>query len=218
MQKISDATTYLFDLDDTLYCPTLGILKQVESRMHQYIATALSLPLDEATVLSNHYYQKYGGTVKGLVKHHSVDRDDFIHFCHDVNLQNLLPQQKLISQIDNLHGRKIIYTNSPKHYATRILDKLSLSSSFDDVFSLEDASYNLKPAPKSYDTLCKIQDIDAHNAVFFDDQLRNLQPAKTLGMTTVWVSGSEQIVSNPEFTSDFKTDNLTQFFDRLTKQ
>lgn len=215
MQKINQAETYLFDLDDTLYCPSLGILKQVESRMHHFIANALSLPLPEATVLSNYYYKQYGGTVKGLVKHHNISRDDFIHYCHDVDMTALTIQPNIISQINQLSGRKIIYTNSPKHYAIKILTKLALIDSFDTIFSLEDANYELKPHNASYQQLCDTHAINHHKAVFFDDQLRNLKPAKALGMTTVWVSGSEQVATDSNYTADYETNNLTQFFNLL---
>jgi len=215
MHKINQANTYLFDLDDTLYCPKLGILKQVESRMHKFIANALSLPLPEATLLSNHYYKQYGGTVKGLVKHHNVNRDDFIQYCHDINMAPIKAQPNLGQQIDQLAGRKMIYTNSPKHYATKILNQLGLIDCFDDIFSLEDANYELKPHNLSYQQLCNKHAIDSHNTVFFDDQLRNLKPAKALGMTTVWLSGSEQVVNDLGYKADYEANNLTQFFNLL---
>ncbi|MDX2319665.1 MAG: pyrimidine 5'-nucleotidase [Moritella sp.] len=215
MQKINQAETYLFDLDDTLYCPSLGILKQVESRMHRFIANALSLPLPEATLLSNQYYKRYGGTVKGLVKHHNISRDDFIHYCHDVDMAALKVQPNIVGQINQLSGRKIIYTNSPKHYAKKVLTELALIDSFDDIFSLEDANYELKPHNLSYQQLCKTHAINSHKTVFFDDQLRNLKPAKALGMTTVWLSGSEQAISNIDYKADYEANNLSQFFNLL---
>ncbi|MFT7682553.1 MAG: putative hydrolase of the HAD superfamily [Moritella dasanensis] len=215
MQNINQAETYLFDLDDTLYCPSLGILKQVESRMHQFIANALSLSLPEATVLSNHYYKQYGGTVKGLVKHHDISRDDFIHYCHDVDMTALKVQPNIIKQINQLSGRKIIYTNSPKYYAKKILHELALIDSFDAIFSLEDANYELKPHKASYQQLCETHAINSRKTVFFDDQLRNLKPAKALGMTTVWVSGSEQVVTDLDYKADYETNNLDQFFNLL---
>jgi len=215
MEKINQANTYLFDLDDTLYSPKLGILKQVESRMHHFISNALSLPLNEATQLSNQYYQKFGGTVEGLVKFHKVSRDEFIHHCHDVDLTHLQPEPHIIKAIDELAGRKIIYTNSPKHYAKKILNKLQLEDSFEHIFSLEDASYNLKPHANSYEALCQVHNIDTNNTVFFDDQLRNLAPAKKLGMTTVWISGGDQVVANVDYNSDYEATNLQQFFNQL---
>jgi len=215
MHKINQAETYLFDLDDTLYCPSLGILKQVESRMHRFIANALSLPLPEATLLSNQYYKTYGGTVKGLVKHHNINRDEFIHYCHDIDMTALKVQPDIINHINQLSGRKIIYTNSPKHYATKILTELDLLDSFDTIFSLEDANYELKPHNSSYQQLCQKHAVDSHKTVFFDDQLRNLKPAKALGMTTVWLSGSEQVVHDLGYEADYKANNLSQFFNLL---
>ena len=217
MQKINSADTYLFDLDDTLYSPKLGILKQVETRMHQFIADNLTLPLPEATQLSNQYYLRYGGTVKGLELHHNICRDEFIHYCHDVDLAKLSPQPQLIEQLNNLRGRKMIYTNSPRHYARNILAELNLLDCFDDIFSLEDAEYTLKPHALSYQRICQRHDINSHSTVFFDDQLRNLQPAKALGMTTVWLSGSTQVIHDLNYQADYEADNLTQFLSLLPR-
>jgi putative hydrolase of the HAD superfamily len=215
MQKINQANTYLFDLDDTLYSPEIGILKQIEKRMHSFIARELALPLTEAGQLSNHYYKLYGGTIMGLEKHHNVCRDKFIHYCHDVDFSKLQPQPELMKSINQLNGRKMIYTNSPKHYATKILSKLSLGDCFDDIFSIEDADYVLKPHKTSYERICETHAIDSKNTVFFDDQLRNLKPAKALGMTTVWLTGSYQSRIEPDYKADYEADNLSQFFNRL---
>lgn len=215
MQKINQATTYLFDLDDTLYSPKIGILKQIERRMHNFIASELALPLTEAGQLSNHYYKLYGGTIKGLEKHHNVCRDKFINYCHDVDFSKLQPQPELMNSINQLTGRKMIYTNSPKDYATKILSQLSLRDCFDDIFSLEDAGYVLKPHRTSYERICETHNIDSKKTVFFDDQLRNLKPAKALGMTTVWLTGSHQSLTEHDYKADYEADNLSQFFNRL---
>src|SRR3546814_17172677 len=53
--------------------------------------------------------------------------------------------------------------------------------------------YVPKPDPRSYAALCERHAIDPETALFVEDMARNLEPAKALGMTTVWVdNGSER--------------------------
>lgn len=215
MQRITRANTYLFDLDDTLYSPNLGILQQVEQRMHRFIAEELSVSLNEASDLANRYYRVYGGTVKGLQKHHNICPDHFMRYSHEVNLSKLQPQQDLAANISALNGKRVIYTNSPKHYATNVLTRLNLQHCFDDIFSLEDADYQIKPHAESYRKICATHRLDTKNTVFFDDQLRNLKPAKDLGMTTVWLSGRQQVSDQSDYQADYESNDLCQFLSRL---
>jgi putative hydrolase of the HAD superfamily len=54
-------------------------------------------------------------------------------------------------------------------------------------------SYVPKPHPDAYRAMCARYDIAPERALFVEDMARNLEPAKALGMTTVWVdNGSEQ--------------------------
>src|SRR3546814_7945084 len=47
--------------------------------------------------------------------------------------------------------------------------------------------YVPKPDPRSYAALCERHAIDPETALFVEDMARNLEPAKTLVMPTVWV-------------------------------
>jgi putative hydrolase of the HAD superfamily len=53
--------------------------------------------------------------------------------------------------------------------------------------------YVPKPDPRAYAAMCTRFAIDPARALFVEDMARNLEPAKALGMTTVWIdNGSER--------------------------
>ena len=54
-------------------------------------------------------------------------------------------------------------------------------------------AYVPKPDPSAYAAICERHGIDPARALFADDMVRNLAPAKAIGMTTLWIdNGSEQ--------------------------
>ena len=47
-EKLQNKTTWLFDLDNTLYSPKLNIFKQIDLRMKSFISQKLKISEDEA--------------------------------------------------------------------------------------------------------------------------------------------------------------------------
>src|SRR5207302_1909505 len=76
--------------------------------------------------------------------------------------------------------------------ARRVLEAIGVNAHFDDLHDIHASSYRPKPDPHGYELLCERFGIDPAYALLADDMIRNLAPAKALGMTTVWVdNGSE---------------------------
>jgi putative hydrolase of the HAD superfamily len=78
--------------------------------------------------------------------------------------------------------------------------------------------YVPKPDPRSYAAMCERYAIAPERALFVEDMARNLEPAKALGMTTVWVdNGSEQAGrdADPAFI-DYRTTDIGQWLTEIT--
>jgi putative hydrolase of the HAD superfamily len=84
-------------------------------------------------------------------------------------------------------GRKVIYTNASAHHAELVLDRLEMNGVFEGIFDIGAAEYIPKPAVEAYGVLCGKFGIAPGRAAMIDDIARNLEPAWTLGMTTVWM-------------------------------
>ena len=74
--------TWLFDLDDTLHAASAASMGELRDAMRAYIATHLRITDDEAAALRNRYWQRYGATLLGLVRHHGVQAAHFLHHTH----------------------------------------------------------------------------------------------------------------------------------------
>jgi putative hydrolase of the HAD superfamily len=73
-------------------------------------------------------------------------------------------------------------------HAERVIGRLGLEGSFDDMFDIRAADFVPKPQAATYDRFLSRVGIEAATAAMFDDLPHNLEPAHLLGMTTVLVA------------------------------
>ena len=138
------------------------------------------------------HFHAHGTTLAGLMAEHQVDPHAFLDFVHDIELDRLSRDDRLVAAIARLPGTKYVFTNGDAAYAGRVLDRIGLADAFDGLFDIHACDLVPKPDPRGYQAMCARFAIDPARALFVEDMARNLKPAKALGMTTVWVdNGSE---------------------------
>lgn len=214
MIQLLERDVHLFDLDNTLYPPENAILEQIGSRMRRFISNELGVSIEESNLLCDSYYQRYGGTIRGLQLHHpSIDLNTFSEFSHQVNLGKVEKSIKLKEALNAFEKSRYVFTNSPLPYATRVLKHLDLYDCFDGVFSVELTDYKMKPDPYAFNTICQHFGFEASDAAFYDDQISNISTAKTLGMRTILVNRNDIDKHN----ACYKTEDLPSFVASLIK-
>src|SRR5207249_4919494 len=134
--------------------------------------------------------QGYGTTLKGLMRHHGTDPRHFLRETHRFpQLADMVVHENALRHaLARLGGRKLLFSNAPRHYVDQVLQALGVGRFFDAVYSIEDARYLGKPALHGFHVLLRNHDLDPHRCAFVDDALDNLRTAHRLGMSTVWVS------------------------------
>ena len=218
--NLNKINSWIFDLDNTLYHPSLNIFEEIDSRMQKFISLRLGIGLKEAWTLQKKYFRKYGATLKGLMKFHQIDPKQFLDYVQKINLEKIKVNPELKSALAELNGTKIVYTNSTKNYANRILKRLGLKKSFDGIFDIIDANYIPKPSYRSYKMLLKNFNLIPEESIIFEDLPQNLVPASKLGMRTVWVKNEEtqNLRNNYALSINFTTKNLTKWIQKLTRK
>ena len=181
---------WIFDLDNTLHDARPHIFPHINRAMTDFIATRLSLPEPQAQALRMHYWHRYGATLTGLARHHFIDPRDFLWETHQFpDLRDMLVADAgLRHMLRRLPGRKIVFSNSPLHYAERVLELLGIAGLFDAVYSIETVRFNPKPAPAGFRLLLQAEGLRADRTILVEDTLVNLRAARALGLGTVWVS------------------------------
>lgn len=187
MSTLTGRDVWVFDLDNTLYPAEHEVFDAIGQRMTAFISRTVGAEWNAALALRETYFNAYGATVVGLVKHHGVDAAAFLHEVHDVSLEAVEPDRELGGLIARLPGRRMVFTNGGREYAHRILARLGIDKAFDTVFALEDTGLVPKPARAAFERLVAACDFAPARAVMFEDHLRNLEPAAELGFATVLV-------------------------------
>ncbi|MFO0412259.1 MAG: pyrimidine 5'-nucleotidase [bacterium] len=187
MIDLSHVSAWVFDMDDTLYPREQGLMQLVQARINAYVVEAVGLDPVSARVLQRQFLDEHGTTLAGLMANYTIDPAHFLHDVHDVPMDSLEPNPRLVEPLMSLPGRRLVFTNGARDYADRVLDRLGVTACFDGVFTIEDADLTPKPAPSTFRHFIERYGFDPHRAAFFEDTPRNLEPAKALGMTTVLI-------------------------------
>ncbi len=211
---------WIFDLDNTMYDINLGLFKKISNRITDFIMSKYSLDIDQAKKIQKEYYLKYGLTLRGLIVEKKLEPEEFLDYVHDVEHPELKKNDQLISKIRILEGKKIIFTNATSKHAKKILKILELEDDFDQIIDIKDLDYIPKPDKRSYKKLLECSNLNKENldkTIFFEDTVKNLIPAKELGITTVWMKNSineKDFMKNCNFI-DYSFNNLNEFLDTI---
>ncbi|MEO7853449.1 MAG: pyrimidine 5'-nucleotidase [Rubrivivax sp.] len=184
---------WLFDLDDTLHDAANASMPGLALSFGEYIQRELGLTQAESDTLRRRYWQRYGATLLGLVKHHGISAAHFLHHTHllpglEAQIKGHRPD---LLALKRLRGRKYIVTNAPRAYARRVLGVLGIIDLFDGIISIEDMRMfgELRPKPdaRMFRRLLARLQVPASQCVLVEDNLRNQRAARRVGMKTVWM-------------------------------
>ena len=210
-QYFEHVETWVFDLDNTLYHPSVRLFDQIEARMTAYVMDALKVSRAEAERLRVHYWHTHGTTLAGLMREHDVDPLPFLEDVHDISFDQLTPDPQLRDRIHRLPGRKIVYTNGCAPYAERVLAARGLTGMFDAVYGVEHADFQPKPDRAAFDRVFSRDGLQPDSAAMFEDEARNLAVPHALGMRTVHVAPARGDGDHIHH----HTDDLSHFLSRL---
>jgi len=185
---------WIFDLDNTLHDATPHIFPHINRSMTAYLQQHLQLDEAAANALRLHYWQRYGATLSGLMRHHGTDPEHFLWHTHQFPelSRMVLRVPRLRHVLKALPGKKVVFSNAPQHYVHAVLKLLRVDDLFDDVMAVEHTRYRPKPDNFGFIRLLRRHRIRAAQCVMIEDSLENLHAAKRLGMRTVWVNSGNR--------------------------
>jgi putative hydrolase of the HAD superfamily len=207
----SHVTSWVFDLDNTLYHPSARLFDQIEVRMTAYVMDSLGVDRTEADRLRLHYWRTHGTTLAGLMREHNVDPAPYLTDVHDIDLSHLTADAVLAARLRALPGRRIVYTNGSGPYAERVLAARGLAGCFDAIYGVEHANFLPKPDRKAFETIFATDKLRPEVAAMFEDDPRNLAAPHAMGMRTVHVADE----AAPADHIHHHTDDLSEFLARL---
>ncbi len=217
MKEFKKIKNFIFDCDGVLYSDLEKVFGQVSKKMTEYISKHLQLDLKKAKELQTNYFHKYNTSLNGLMIHHKINPDEFLKYVHDINLDFLKKDLELRKELLKLDAKKIVFTNGSNDHVANITKHLGIEDLFDGIFDIVDCNFIPKPAIESYEKLSQKFNIVPNETVFIEDIAKNLEPAKKLGMKTVWLINNEywgKKDSDKDFI-DLKIKNLSSFLKEI---
>jgi len=178
----------LFDLDETLYPPTAGVMEQIRDHIFSYLQTQMGFGPAEADALRRQYLDEFGTTLRGLQIRHGIDPEGYLAYVHNIPLERYLSRNAVLdAALEAIPVEKVVFTNASREHAQRVLGLLGIERHFARIVDVRDLDYQSKPDPDAYRRICGILDVDSEDCLIVEDNVRNLLPAKAIGMTTVLV-------------------------------
>lgn len=187
LRSFDHVTSWVFDLDNTLYPSHCDLFAQIDQRMRAFISRFLDVSEEEAGRLQKTYYREHGTTLSGMMIVHGMKPDAFLDFVHDIDLAPVRPDPALARAMERLPGRKLVFTNGTVKHAMRVMAQLGVGHAVDGIFDIVHADYIPKPQRATFERFCTQNRVDPTHAAMFEDLARNLVAAHDLGMTTVLV-------------------------------
>jgi len=199
---------WIFDLDNTLHDARVHIFPSMHTQMNDYLRRSFGLDDAGANEMRSFFWQRYGTTLKGLTRHYGHDPKRFIRETHQFPELGpmVVGDNKLGHALARLQGKRLVFSNAPRHYVEGVLAALGVARWFDAVYTIESTRYRPKPAFNGFRVLLRAHNLEAHRCALIDDMPENLRAARRLGMSTVWVSGDAR---RPPF-ADLRIKSVTQ--------
>ena len=203
----------LFDLDNTLYPQSCGLMAEIGRRMNQYMNERLGIPADKVRAIRDSLLVTHGTTLNGLRRHHEVDPDDFLSFVHDIPLEGFINCDESLDQmLTALPLRKIVFTNADARHARRVLSRLGIIRHFEAIIDIHLVEFCGKPDPRAYHTVLEFVGVRPEECVLLEDYPANIQTARAMGITTVLVADDGKAGGN-DAVADYVINRVVELAD-----
>jgi putative hydrolase of the HAD superfamily len=181
---------WIFDLDNTLHDARPHIFPSMHAQINEYLMRYFNVDQEGANEMRRGFWLRYGTTLKGLMRHHGTDPHHYLRETHRFpELADMLVHENALKHaLMSLGGRRLVFSNAPRHYVEEVLRTIGVGRYFDAVYTIESTRFKPKPAFQGFRVLLRAHNLAPHRCALVDDTLENLRTAKRLGMSTVWVS------------------------------
>ncbi|MFD7156317.1 pyrimidine 5'-nucleotidase [Kribbella sp. NPDC059898] len=186
---LADIDTWVLDLDNTLYPAGSALAAQLTHGILSTIAEYYDTDLAGARRIQSELVAEYGTSLRGAMLTGTIDPHEFLGFERRMDYSVIAPDPALAGVLEELPGRRYVYTNGSAYHAEQVLARLGLSEHIDGVFDILAGELVPKPYAESLDAFLDRFGIDPARAVMFDDLEVNLALPHERGMATVWVAG-----------------------------
>jgi putative hydrolase of the HAD superfamily len=195
--KLAASNGILFDLDNTLYPGEKGVFQCINERINDFVREFTECEGEKVDAMRRDYKDRYGTTLGGLMRHHSVDPDQYLEYVHDVPVDQILnPDAALTAFLSSISLPMAIFTNGSSQHARRVLDALGVASFFEGICDLADTDYIGKPHKEAFEAASDLLDCSLTETIFVDDLLVNVKAGSEFCSFAIHVGPGEDGVGD----------------------
>ena len=151
---------WIFDLDNTIYPARENLFARVSVRITEFVSRHYGVSAEKARVVQKDLFYRYGTTMRGLMTEENIEPKIYLDFVHDIDLSDLSHDWELDHLLDELPGKKHIFTNGTVSHAKNILNAYGIRKHFDNIFDIVAADYIPKPELYAFDRFVAKTNID----------------------------------------------------------
>lgn len=187
----------VFDLDGVLYDGACGYLEHVRARQRMFLRERFFMDEISARRTRDEAFARASQAYKGLMDMGYMEgttQEEFTAFCRAGVEAFLRPSAELEATLRAMRGtRRVVFTNTSEIEGERALRCLGLDTDANDVFVRVYGGLFTAPACKPERAAFEKVfadlggDVSPERCVMFEDSMKNLKTAKSLGMRTVFV-------------------------------
>lgn len=161
----------LFDLDNTLYPSSNPMESEIVSRMNEYTARFLNLSVEEALDRRRAEMPRHGTTLEWLMAEYGFDDpEDYLAAVHPEGEESCIdPDPALGDYLRSLPYPKVVFTNSTREHADRVLGRLGFPEVFQGIFDIRFNQFKGKPHPAAGLRVCSALGVKPSETLLVDD-------------------------------------------------
>jgi putative hydrolase of the HAD superfamily len=192
----------LFDVDNTLYPSSLGLEKQVNRRVNEYIAQMLGLSLEDAWAFRKERIKAcgYGTTIEWLTAEKMISSsklDEYFEYIHPLDdADSLAADPALRARLLSFERPMAVLTNAPREHAERVLNALGIADLFASIFDIRSNGLKGKPSPQAFKNVFDTLGTSAEHCLFVDDTPVYIEGYRKLGGCGVLI---DELDEHPAF-------------------
>ncbi len=178
----------LFDLDNTIYPESSGLMPEIGRRINRFMMDRLGIEESEVSRRRDAFLKKWGTTLNALRRHYAVDPDEYLNFVHDIPLEEFIGKNSdLERMLASMELRKILFTNADARHARRVLSRTGVLHHFESIIDIHMLDFINKPDRRAYLRAMDFIGALPEECVLIEDSPVNIRTARELGMLTVLV-------------------------------
>lgn len=200
---VSDITTVILDIDDTLYPSSSGFSGHRNGEVvGRFMTERLGFKDVEAALqVRDEYFRKYHSTLKGLTVACAEGKlgKPFIEselgsfWAQNCDFEKYLQRDpRLVKDLEDLDKIIVVFTNAPRAYGLRCLKTLGIDHVVQKLFGVEDVMPHCKPEKAAFEKVLKESgEPEPRQCVMVEDSMKNVRACHELGIRTVLIKETQ---------------------------